>query len=157
MRRLFLCTVLSATQVSVPTAMGQAADAVTEIAPPDVPKRGGAQYFTTIPSQRVLTSVNVFGDVYQPGAHFVPVNATLLDVVAQAGGPTGTASIPYIELIRGGASSRVDLYADGIRMHVQAQDTIIIARSVKSELPLYFSAISTVVSVMTLYFVTRKK
>ena len=53
--------------------------------------------------------VYVSGEVRAPGAQAVPASATLLQVMAAAGGPTDRARLDRVVLVRRGAVTKVDL------------------------------------------------
>ena len=101
--------------------------------------------------------VHVWGNVREPGVHYVPAGSTLLQSVSAAGGPTENADTKSIRLLRDKKYTYVDLLkADS--SSAQANDTLFVDSSIKADLPLYFTGISTVISIVTLYYVlsTRK-
>ena len=64
---------------------------------------------TTIPPTWALGYVYVGGDVSRPGAVKYNRGMTLIQAIAQAGGPFATASARDVELIRGGTTMRFEL------------------------------------------------
>jgi protein involved in polysaccharide export with SLBB domain len=128
-----------------------------QVQPDELPKRPSAEYFTTKPGAKVLVSVNIWGEVFQPGVHFVPVGAKLTDALGAAGGPTGLANMPNVRLVRDQTERYLDLFEQGGSYTVQDRDMIYVERTFKSDLPLIFAAVSSAVSVVTLYYVSKRK
>ena len=52
-----------------------------------------------INSDEILMSVNVWGEVRNPGSHMVPWDSDLRDVLSAAGGPTSSANLSKIKII----------------------------------------------------------
>jgi hypothetical protein len=126
--------------------------------PPNIPVRSSAQFFPSDPQAKLVMPVNIWGEVREPGVHFVLVDSSLLKSISSAGGPTGTADIDSVTLIRNGTHKNYSLKDDAVhRVTLQKDDTLYVERSIKSDLPLIFGAVSTIVSVVTLYFVSKKK
>ena len=136
--------------------LAQTAEQQYEIQPRDVPKRGSSEFYSTQPSQKLLMTVNIWGEVFQPGIHLIPAESTLSAAISAAGGPNGMSQFPSATLIRQGKKQEVNLIEMGDSIRLKNYDTIYVDRTIKSELPLYFGAISTIVSVLTLYYVTKK-
>jgi NADH:ubiquinone oxidoreductase subunit F (NADH-binding) len=130
---------------------------VPQLQPSDVPKRGSAEFYSTRSTAKVQMAVNIWGEVQQPGIHFVPIGATLTEAVSAAGGPTTDADADELFLRRGAETWRLDLLAKGPETRLQADDVVVVERNFKRDLPLVLSAVTTVVSVLTLYFVSRKQ
>jgi NADH:ubiquinone oxidoreductase subunit F (NADH-binding) len=145
---------LSAAQPT-PTTRTQAPDMV--VAPPGVGQRNGFEYFSANPEAKVLIGVKVWGEVKQPGIYYVPLGSSLSDTIGAAGGPLPTASTPDFKLMRSGESRSVDLFDDAARMPVQKGDVLMVDTSIKRDLPLIFSGLTVLVSMLTLYFVTSNK
>jgi len=78
--------------------------------------------------------VYVYGEAVQTGGYAVSALSTLMNVLHQAGGPTGRGSLRGIRLLRGGGIYRtIDLYDVLLRgeggepdLHLNAQDVIFI-------------------------------
>lgn len=66
-------------------------------------------------------SINVLGEVNNPGAYTVPANASLLDAVAAAGGWTKQANTKKVSLVRGaaGTTPKVTFHNMGILLEGQ--------------------------------------
>ncbi len=127
------------------------------VQPDELPKRSGSEFFTTKPGAKVLVSVNIWGEVFQPGVHFIPVGSKLTDALGSAGGPTGLANMPNIRLVRDSKEQYLDLFHNAESFTVKDRDMIYVERTFKSDLPLIFAAVSSAVSVLTLYFVSKRQ
>jgi protein involved in polysaccharide export with SLBB domain len=128
-----------------------------QLQPDELPKRPSAEYFTTRPGAKILLSVNIWGEVFQPGVHFIPVGSTLTDALGSAGGPTGLANVPKLRLVREGEERYVDFMRDGSTLKIQDKDMVYVDRTFKSDLPLIFAAVSSAVSIVTLYYVSKRR
>jgi protein involved in polysaccharide export with SLBB domain len=100
--------------------------------------------------------VHVWGEVNSPGIHYLPVGASLSLAVSAAGGPQADASLPDVSLTRAGDSREINLYELGPKTALQQNDSIVIKTSAKKDLPLIFSTISTVISIITLTVILRR-
>lgn len=116
-----------------------------------------AEYYTSEPGAGVVVRINIWGEVARPGVHFVALGSSIMDSVSGAGGPMATASTPEVRLFRHQKASDVDLFSPAGALPVQEGDTIFIDRSVQSELPLIFAAISTVLSLGAFYLVLNER
>jgi len=115
-----------------------------------------AEYYTTNEAAGLLIRVNIWGEVQKPGVHFVPASASIADSVSAAGGPLPTAIFPEVYLHRGGTEREIDILRAGRGMNVMADDTIVVQRSFKTELPLLYSTISAVISIAAFYLVMSR-
>lgn len=138
-----------------PFARAQSVPPVVQVEP--IPRRPSAEFFSTRPGSPVLIGVNLWGELAQPGRHYLPVGSKLSDAVGASGGPNGLADTSSIRLIRKSDYDVVDLFKDGAAIDLKEGDSIYVPRSVKYDLPIYFGAASVLVSVMTLYYVKSKQ
>ena len=110
--------------------------------------RYGVLYSNPVVEVVTQVNVNVTGAVRNAGQYFVPASATLVDVLARAGGATsevdlslgGGASDPsQVRLVRDGASTVLDLRplaaASGVvELLVQSGDWLYVPRAQRSQL-----------------------
>ncbi len=130
----------------------------TQIQPPGLISKSSSEYFSSIPDAKLLVPVHVWGEVKEPGVHFVPLGSSIAEAVSSSGGPTSTASMPTVTLRRKSESERdVDLFKIGLSEKVAAHDTIVISRSTRSDLPLYFGGISILLSAASLVVLLLKR
>jgi hypothetical protein len=122
----------------------------------DIPIKGGAEYFSANPNYKVLIPINIWGEVNSPGVHYLPVGASLSLGISLAGGPKQDASLPDVTLTRNQESRRIDLFEVGPRTLLQQNDTITVKTSIRRDLPIVLSVISTVLSLVTLTVLLRK-
>ena len=128
------------------------------LSPKNVVPRGSAEYFPANDKAKLLYPVRVWGEVTQPGIHYVAEGTTLIDVISAAGGPTNHASLSSVKLIRGGGEKVYDIGdGEGLDVLVQQKDTVHVDYSMKKDLPLLFGGISAIVSVLTLYLVAQDR
>ncbi len=141
----------------VPGALAETNSAL--VSPAGIPLRSGAEFYSTNPNQKVLVPVNIWGEVKEPGVHYVPVGASLMQVISLAGGPTGAASLPKVQLFHSdGKQEMVNIYSEGLKKPLAAGDTVNIdIESWKVNLPLIFGGVSTLVGVATLLVVLFNK
>jgi hypothetical protein len=118
--------------------------------------KSGNEYFSSNPNYKILMPVHVWGEVNSPGIHYLPVGTSMSLAISAAGGPKADASLPDIRLNRGDTSRDIDLYDLGPKTALQQNDSIIVRTSAKKDLPLIFSTISTVISIITLTVILRR-
>lgn len=136
-------------------ALAQKSDRV-HTKPGNVPARSNAEYYSASPDSTIVMPVNIWGNVREPGLHFVPIGSNLNQSVSVAGGPTDRADLSSVRLLRDGKTSYADLLGPKA-VPLQANDFIYVQQNYRADLPLIFSGISTVISIVTLYYVTRPK
>lgn len=124
--------------------------------PANVPARPNAEYYSASPDSSIAMPVNIWGNVREPGLHFVPIGSTLTQSVSVAGGPTDRADLSSVRLLRDGKTSYTDLLGPKA-VPLQENDFIYVQQNYRADLPLIFSGVSTVISIVTLYYVTRPK
>ncbi len=123
----------------------------TQIQPQNLSAKASSEYYSTIPDAKLLVPVHVWGEIREPGLHFVPMGSSISEAISACGGPLPTASTPDVELHRKNEKIRdVDIFRAGFGEKVSANDTIVVERSIKADLPLIFSATSILVSLATL-------
>lgn len=103
----------------------------------------------------MLIPVNIWGNVREPGVHYVPIGSSLMQSVSAAGGPSENADFSNVRLLQGNKHTYADLLKTSGPV-VQANDTIYVQKSYKADLPLIFSGIATIVSIVTLYYVVKQ-
>ena len=131
-------------------------------------ERYGALYSDPVVEVVTNVNVNVTGAVRDSGQFFVPPSATLVDVLARAGGVTseidigltGGASDPSrVRLVRDGVATVIDMRPLDIRaevllLQVQSGDWLYVPRATSSrlreEVSFWGSVASTVLTVATL-------
>lgn len=126
------------------------------IRPSNVMPRSSAEYFSSAPDTGLVIPVNIWGNVREPGLHYVPQGASLQLSMSAAGGPTETADISAIRIIRGGKSNYTDLLGSR-SISLQANDVVYVSQSYRADLPLIFSGVSTLISIVTLYYVMKPR
>ncbi len=127
-----------------------------QLRPQNVPARSNAEYFPSSPDAGVTMPVHVWGNVREPGLHYMPLGSSLGQTISAAGGPTDMADTSSVRVTRGGKPSYVDLLGPKT-MPMQANDFIYVDRSYRADLPLIMSGVSTVISIVTLYYVVQQK
>lgn len=128
----------------------------TQIQPSGIAGKASSEYYSTIPDAKLLVPVHVWGEIREPGLHFVPLGSSISEAISSSGGPLTTAAMPEVELRRKSEVRDVNLFKAGFSEKVAANDTIIVERSMKADLPLYFGAISVLVSLSTLIVLLSK-
>lgn len=66
----------------------------------DMPKSGGAIYYSSSVKNKILIPVNMWGEVKNSGLHFIPSDTTFVRGLSLAGGATSSAKLESIKLIR---------------------------------------------------------
>jgi hypothetical protein len=128
-----------------------------QIAPVNLIPRVSSEYFSTNPSVKLLMPISIWGEVTQPGIHYVPLGYSVAQGISLAGGPTTFAGLPNIKFIRGADSEELNIYGNARDKLLQKNDTIIVNGSIKKDLPLVFGGISVGVSLLTLLVVIFRK
>jgi len=100
-----------------------------QVAPP-----GDGYIVPGVDAERVTMTVNVWGEVRNPGVHQIPWNADLVAALSAAGGPTGQADLRDVRIVYRDFQSEYDLraYLDGEGSTVPSMEpgvTIYIGRS----------------------------
>ncbi len=142
------------------STLALAQNSVSKIyAPPKtVNSRSSAEYYSTNLDNLALIKVNIWGEVREPGIHYIPIGSTLLESLGAAGGPKPeSAKLPYVTVVRENSESSVDLFDDGRKYNLQSNDTIIVESSFRRNYPLIISGISVLISALTFAVVTSKK
>jgi len=128
------------------------------LVPPKLIPKGSSEYYPSSGEVKIVIPIQVWGEVNQPGVHYVKPNAKVSEVIGAAGGPTGNADIDDVRIISKGKKKYLSLFDNDLdKYQLRPNDTIYIDDSWKNELPLIFGGVTTIVSVLTLYFVTKKK
>lgn len=110
-----------------------------------------------------LIRVSVLGEVRSPGQYPVDPGTSLLQVVAQAGGPTESANLERARVIREGRAFKVDLRsalagsAAG-RVVLYSNDVVVVPRKTgftRENVSFLFSALTVVLTVVNLVATLR--
>ncbi len=149
-----LATVLAMGIACPAGAFAQGSKPILQVDP--IPRRPSAEFYTTRPGAGTLIGVNLWGELAQPGRHYLQLGSRLSDAIGASGGPSGQADVGSIRLVRGSDYKTVDLFKDGVMVELQDGDSVYVPRSVKYDLPIYFGAASVIVSLLTLYYVRSK-
>jgi polysaccharide export outer membrane protein len=122
-------------------------------------------YRNPIVHARTLVHVGVLGEVLRPGFYSVPVDMLVPDVLMAAGGPTATAQVNAIRVMRGGAEwlrgdSTKKSIARGLtvsQLGIRSEDQFVVPRASDSERTLRIVAelIAIPVAVITVIILTR--
>lgn len=126
------------------------------IRPPNVPARSNAEYYSASPEVRVVMPVNIWGNVREPGLHFLPIGSSLQQSISAAGGPSETADLSTIRILRSNKYTYADLLGTKT-VPLQANDIVYVDHSYRADLPFIFSGISTILSIITLYYVMKPR
>ena len=131
-------------------------------------ERYGTLYSDPVVEVVTNVNINITGAVRESGQFFVPPSATLVDVLARAGGVTseidvgvsGGASDPsQVRLVRDGVATVIDMRPLEIRpevieLQVQSGDWLYVPRALRSQLrgdiSFYGSVASTLLTIVTL-------
>lgn len=68
--------------------------------PPSTDRRSAAKYIFSPKTDALLMSVKVWGEVKQPGIYEVPIGIDLIELLSSAGGPTNSAKLSKVKIIR---------------------------------------------------------
>ena len=66
----------------------------------DIGKKSAAKYIFSPGSDALLMTVKVWGEVKQPGIYEVPIGMDLIELISSAGGPTNSAKLSKVKIIR---------------------------------------------------------
>lgn len=124
--------------------------------PNNIPARTNAEYYSASPDSSIVMPVNIWGNVREPGLHFVPIGSSLSQTVSVAGGPTDRADPSSVRILRDGRTTYADLLGPKT-IPLQANDFVYVEQNYRADLPLIFSGISTFISIVTLYYVMNPK
>lgn len=145
-------TTLSAYQTA---AFADGSDSL-HLRPSMVQPRSNAEYYSASPDSSVAIPVNIWGNVREPGLHYMPLGTNLHQSISAAGGPSDSADMSEVRILRGGKTTYVDLLGPKM-VPLQANDYVYVDRSFRADMPLIFAGVSTVLSIATLYFVMNPK
>lgn len=127
------------------------------IKPPSVSARASSEYFSALQDSSVVIPVHVWGNVREPGTHFLPQGYSLIEAISSAGGPTEFGDVSAVRLEREGSVTYVDLLSKSSSQELRAKDRIVVERAFKADLPLIFSGVSTLLTVATFVLVLSNK
>jgi len=126
------------------------------LVPPHLVPKTSSEYYSTNSNVKVVIPIQVWGSVNLPGIHYVKPNAKISEVISAAGGPTSNADIDEIQLISGNKKKYLSLFDKKTNAYpLRANDTIYLDSAWKAELPLIFGGITAIVSIVTLYFISK--
>lgn len=129
----------------------------TQIQPAGIGGRASSEYYSTLPDAKLLVPIHVWGEIKEPGMHFVPLGSSVSEAISSSGGPLTTASMPEVVIRRKNEPDKeVDLFKTGLNEKVSAHDTIVVQRSMKADLPLYFGGISILISLASFVILLTK-
>lgn len=157
--RVFICGFMIFAAATAPLGGVHAASQSAEpihTKPLNVPARPNAEYYSASPDSTLVMPVNIWGNVREPGLHFVPIGSSLNHSVSVAGGPTDRADMGSIRILRGGKLTYADLMGPK-SIPLQANDYVYVEQNYRADLPLIFSGISTILSIVTLYYVMNPR
>lgn len=111
-----------------------------------------------------LFKINILGEVYKPGYYYVSEEQKLTDVLASAGGATGSANLQDVSIIRNGQEISLDvenIMQEGdtnanVNIQFQSGDQIYIPRSFWADPARFtwiFTALATVVTIVAIFIV----
>lgn len=131
----------------------------TQIQPANLNPRSSSEFYSTIPDAKLLIPIHIWGQVKEPGLHFVPLGSNLSEAISSAGGPDTNAKFPEVTLIRKGDSieREVNVLKNGLVEKIVANDTIVLDRSLRADLPVIFGGISIGISLITLIVLLKKQ
>lgn len=124
--------------------------------PPNIPARSNAEYYSPSPDATIVMPVNIWGNVKEPGLHYLAPGSNLHQSVSAAGGPSDNADLSSVRILRNGKTSYADLLGPK-SVSLQENDYIYVDRSYRNDIPIWFSGISTVISIITLYYVMNPR
>lgn len=141
---------------NISVAFAETASGTLYKRPPNIPARSNAEYYSPSPDSTIVMPVNIWGNVKEPGLHYLAPGSNLHQSVSAAGGPSETADLSSVRILRNGKTSYADLLGPK-SIQLQENDYIYVDRSYKSDMPIWFSGISTVISIITLYYVMNPR
>ena len=78
-----------------------------------VERPGAAKYYISLgPEDELMMKINVWGNVAKPGQYLVPSGTDLIALLSYAGGPTESARISDVRIVRAGGKEKVVLSVD---------------------------------------------
>jgi hypothetical protein len=105
---------------------------------------------------QVLMNINLWGHVQKPGAYEIPITYGIVELISHSGGPTGTANLDDIKIIRkGNEVIRVNLKKfitegdESVLVQLQPGDTVVVGgtlRNVFSQVLSYIRDIAVVIT-----------
>jgi hypothetical protein len=131
----------------------------------DLGKQSGSIYYSNSVKNKVLIPVHMWGEIKQSGLHFVPSDTTLVKGLSLAGGPTSSAKLEDIVLVRNtnGAfkEMKFDLSkggdVDAHQFKIESGDTIFLKRDTFSENRAYYtSLIGIFITVLSTFVIVQK-
>lgn len=131
----------------------------------DLGKSSGAIYYSNSVKNKVLVPVHFWGEIKQSGLHFVPSDTTLIKGLSLAGGPTTSAKLENVILIRNtnGVFKEIDFNlsegGDAIahRFKIEPGDTVFVKKDTFMENRGYYtSLVGIFVSILSTFFIIQK-
>ena len=132
----------------------------------DMSKSPGSIYYSTSVKNKVLIPVHIWGEIKQSGLHFIPSDTTFVKGLSLAGGPTSSANLEEIVLIRNKEKGEpvemeFDLSEGGDssahQFKIEAGDTIYVKKETFYENRGYYtSLINIFLTVLTTFVIVNK-
>ncbi|MFA6236647.1 MAG: SLBB domain-containing protein [Bacteriovorax sp.] len=132
----------------------------------DLNKSTGSIYYSTSVKNKVLIPVHIWGEVRQAGLHFIPSDTTFVKGISLAGGPSGSAKLDEIVLIRKSAGENYkevefDLSKGGDatahQFKIEPGDTIFIKKDTFMENRAYYTSwIGILITVISTFVIVNK-
>jgi len=89
-------------------------------------RSGGAKYYISLgPEDELMMKINVWGNVAKPGQYLVPSGTDLIALLSYAGGPTESARISDVRIVRATGKEHTILSVD-IKRYLKTGDASLI-------------------------------
>ena len=104
----------------------------------DISKKSGSIFYNPSVKGKVLIPVHFWGEIRDPGLHFIPVDTTLVNGLSMAGGPTSLGELKSVRVTKKNNLGKIDHStfdletgggAEAHRYTLGPGDTIFIKRS----------------------------
>jgi hypothetical protein len=132
----------------------------------EVGKQGGSIFYSTSVKNKVLIPVNMWGEIKLSGLHFVPSDTTFIKGLSLAGGPTSSANLEKVVLIRGAPNGtfkeiEFDLSkggdANAHQFKIESGDTIFLKKETFYENRNYYtSLIGIFITVLSTFVIVNR-
>lgn len=132
----------------------------------ELSKNSGSIYYSNSVKNKVLIPVHFWGEVKQSGLHFVPTDTTFIKGVSLAGGPSSSANLENIVLVRNSPSGNFEEVefdlskggdANAHKFKIQSGDTIFIKKDTFYENRAYYtSLIGVFLTVLSTFVIVQK-
>ncbi|MCK4591626.1 MAG: SLBB domain-containing protein [Candidatus Latescibacteria bacterium] len=91
-----------------------------------VERPGASKYYISLgPEDELMMKINVWGSIAKPGQYLVPTGTDLIALLSYAGGPTESARISDVRIVRIGSKEKA-IFSVDIKKYLETGDAFLV-------------------------------